>query len=377
MIYADNAATTKIDDQALTAMLPYLQGQYGNASGRYSLGHQSKRAIEHAREQVSSAIGTNAGEIIFTSGGSESDNWAIRGALAVGQAKGKHIITSAIEHLAILNTCAQLEKEGYEITYLPVDSTGKVNPQDVEKAIKATTVLVSIMMANNEVGTIQSIRDIGKIVHQAGVLFHTDAVQAVGHIPVDVNNLDVDLLSASAHKFYGPKGVGFLFIREGVHIRPFIFGGHQENGLRAGTENVAGIVGTGQAIELCAKTLAEHMRHMRHLSEMTIDALRSQIPEIVINGHEKERHPGIVSISLPGVEGESMMSVLDTRGICVSTSSACTSGQVTSSHVLIAMGILPKQASSTIRISYGKFNSEDEVGIIVREISGIYLKLCK
>ena len=377
MIYADNAATTKIDDQVFATMLPYLREHYGNASSQYTLGHTSKRAIERAREQVSKAIGAKVKEVYFTSGGSESDNWAIRGVVIARRENGNHIITSAIEHAAVLNTCDFLKEQGFEVTYLPVDKTGKVNPLDVAAAIKPTTILVSVMMANNEVGTIQPIQEISKITKEANILLHTDAVQAVGHIPVDVNELGVDLLSASAHKFHGPKGMGVLFIRENTPILQLIYGGHQENGFRAGTENVPGIVGTGSAIELSIENLGEHMQQMRNLSDITISTLRSQIPGLIINGNERDRLPGIVNISFPGVEGEAMMSLLNIKGICISKSSACASGSFKPSHVLLAIGALPKQANNTIRISYGKYNSETDTRTIIDEIIYGYKKLSK
>jgi cysteine desulfurase len=377
MIYADNAATTKIDDQVFAAMLPYLKDEYGNASSQYTFGHSSKRAIERAREQVSIAIGAQAKEVFFTSGGSESDNWAIWGAALANRAKGKHIITSAIEHLAVLNTCASLKEQGFDITYLPVDNTGKVDPRDVAAAIKPTTILVSVMMANNEVGTIQPIREIGKITKEAGILLHTDAVQTIGHIPVNVDELGVDLLSASAHKFYGPKGTGFLYIRESSPISRFIYGGHQEKGFRAGTENVAGIVGTGKAVELSMEDLEEQIKLMRLLSDITFSELRSRIPDVIVNGHPIDRLPGNVNISFPDVEGEAMMLNLNLKGICVSTSSACNSGTDNLSHVLLGIGATPKQANNTIRISYGKYNSETDARTIIDDISAIYRKLNK
>lgn len=375
MIYADNAATTRIDDQVFSAMLPYLKEQYGNASSQYTLGHSSKRAVEHAREQISAAIGSQAKEIYFTSGGSESDNWAILGVALANRAKGNHLITSTIEHLAVLNCCASLKEQGFDITYLPVDNTGKVDPRNVAAAIKPTTILVSLMMANNEVGTIQPLCEIGRITKEAGILLHTDAVQAIGHIPVNVDELEIDLLSGSTHKFYGPKGTGFLYIRELTPISRFIYGGHQEYGLRAGTENVAGIVGTGKAIELCSGNLEDHKRQMSFLSDITIRGLKSQIPGLIINGHATDRLPGIVNISFPDVEGEAMMLNLNIKGICVSTSSACNSGVDNLSHVLLAIGASPEQAKNTIRISYGKNNSEEDARRIIDEISTIYRKL--
>jgi cysteine desulfurase len=375
MIYADNAATTKLDEKVLSAMLPYLQDLYGNASSNYTLGHKSRSAVEQARSLVSSAIGAEAKEIFFTSGGSESDNWAIRGTALSRREKGNHIITTRIEHPAVLNTCVFLEKYGFEITYLPVDRFGRVNPRDIATAIRSTTILVSIMLVNNEVGTIQPIREIGMIAKSAGILLHTDAVQAIGHIPVDVGNLGVDLLSASAHKFHGPKGTGFLYIKANTGLSRLIFGGHQENGMRAGTENVAGIVGTGEAIELCSLDLHKHMEQMKATSNELITSLQAQIPNIIINGYQSDKSPGIVNISLPGVGGEALMLILDTKGICISTSSACASGNTDPSHVLLALGITPELANNTIRISFGRYNTLDDARIIAQEILKIYRKL--
>jgi len=375
MIYADNAATTKLDSKVLAAMLPYLQDQYGNASSRYSLGHQSRRAVEHARAQVASAIGASANEIFFTSGGSESDNWAIRGAALSLREKGNHIITTRIEHPAVLNTCYFLEERGFDITYLPVDRFCRIDPSDIAAAIKSTTILVSVMLANNEVGTVQPIREISMITKSAGILLHTDAIQAIGHIPVNVVELGVDMLSGSAHKFHGPKGIGFLYIKSNTDLSRFIYGGYQEKGMRAGTENVAGIVGTGEAIKLCSLDLHNHMGQMQMLSNELIDFLQAQIPNIIINGNQSDKLPSIVNISLPGVGGEALMLVLDTKGICVSTSSACASGNTDPSHVLLAMGITPELANNTIRISFGRYNTLDEVRIIAQEISKIYRKL--
>ena len=375
MIYADNSATTKLDNKVLAAMLPYLQDQYGNPSSHYSLGHQSRRAVEHARAQVASAIGTSANEIFFTSGGSESDNWAIRGAALSLREKGNHIITTRIEHPAVLNTCFFLEKRGFDITFLPVDRFCRIDPSDIAAAIKSTTILVSVMLANNEVGTVQPIREISMITKSAGILLHTDAVQAVGHIPINVVELGVDMLSGSAHKFHGPKGMGFLYIKSNTDLSRFIYGGYQEKGMRAGTENVAGIVGTGEAIKLCSLDLYNHMEQMQMLSNELIDFLQAQIPNIIINGNQSDKLPSIVNTSLPGVGGEALMLVLDTKGICVSTSSACASENTDPSHVLLAMGITPELANNTIRISFGRYNTLDEVRIIAQEISKIYRKL--
>ena len=362
MIYADNAATTKISDSVLEKMLPFLKGEFGNASSLHSLGTKAKQAIEHARNQVASAIGASPNEIIFTSGGSESNSWALSSI-----AKG-HVITSSIEHYSLLNSCRALECKGVDVTYLPVDRNGRVSLDSVKAAIRSDTKLVSIMLANNEIGTIEPIPEIGNYLRQQGILFHSDAVQAVGHIPVDVQELCVDFLTASAHKFYGAKGTGILYKKSGVSLSPLIFGGAQERGLRAGTENVAGIVAAGYALEESVADMTTLTDKLTAFVRATIDGLRANMPDIHINGDEQNRLPGIVNIVFDGIAGEALMHLLNFKGICVSTSSACASGKNEPSHVLMASGLSEGQAKSAIRISYGRYNTMQEVNAIVAAI---------
>lgn len=369
MIYADNAATTRISDSVLKQMLVFLQEQYGNASSQHSLGVKTKRAIERARRQVATAIGAEPSEIVFTSGGSEGNSWVL------SSVNYGHVITSSIEHHSVLNTCRSLECKGIDVTYLPVDSKGRVSLDSVEKAFRSDTKLVSIMLANNEIGTIQPIAEIGECLRQRGILFHSDAVQAVGHIPVVVNDLGVDLLTASSHKFHGPKGTGILYKRHGVSLPPLIFGGQQESGVRPGTQNVAGIVATGYAIEESITNMAAMTAKLSALAQATTDGIRARLPGAVINGDEDNRLPGIVNVSFNGVTGESLMHWLDLKGICVSTSSACTSANDEPSHVLMALGLTEQQARSAIRISYGRYNNIDEVETIVATLSNAYDKI--
>lgn len=336
MIYADNAATTKISDLAFEKMLPFLREQYGNASSRYSLGAKSKRAIEQSRRQVSEAIGSKPSEIIFTSGGSEGNSWVLQSIPSLFQGERIHVVTSAIEHHSVLNTCHSLEERGVEVTYLPVDANGCVSVADVEAALRPNTKLVSIMLANNEIGTIQPIPQIGELLRRQNVLFHTDAVQAVGHIPLSVKDLKVDLLSASAHKFNGAKGTGFNYIRTGLNIPQYVFGGEQEQGKRAGTENIAGIVALGYALEESVSNIVSENEKQSSLVKMTIDGLRRTIPDIQVNAEDVCRLPGTLNITFPLASGESLMHLLDLKGICVSTSSACNSGKDEPSHVLVA-----------------------------------------
>lgn len=376
MIYVDNAATTKLADEVLDKMLPFLKEQYGNASTQYSLGVTARRAVSKAREQFAIAINAQPSEIYFTSGGSESDNWAISGIAYALKDKGNHIITSAIEHHAVLNACAALEKQGFKISYIPVDKYGRVSPEDVCSAIRPETTLISIMLANNEIGTIQPITEISKIAKSHGIILHTDAVQAVGHIPVDVNALDINLLSASAHKFNGPKGIGILYKKTGTPLLPLIYGGHQEFDQRAGTENVAGIVGAGAAIEVSLTTLQESILQTTTLSNMLIKEIKSKIPKVITNGHSTQRLPGIVSISFTGYDSESIMNILDIKGICVSNGSACNSGTKSLSHVLLATGTSEANAIGTIRISFGKYNTVDEVEKIVNALTFVINRTC-
>ena len=369
MIYADNAATTKISDSVLEKMLPLLQDQYGNASSQYSLGVKAKRAVEQARQRVAVAIGAEPSEIVFTSGGSESNNWVL------SSVSNGHVITSSIEHHSVLNSCYSLEHKGIGVTYLPVDSKGRVSLDSIKEAIRSDTKLVSIMLANNEIGTIQPIAEIGEYLHGRNILFHTDAVQAVGHIPVNVKELGVDFLTASSHKFNGAKGTGILYKRNGVSLPPLIFGGNQECGARAGTENVAGIVAAGYAIRESVTDMTAVADKISEFVRATIYGIHAKIPSIVINGDENNCLPGIVNIVFDGVTGESLMHLLDLKGICVSTSSACASGKDEPSHVLMALGLAEQQAKSAIRISYGRYNNMNEVETIVAAICNAYNKI--
>lgn len=375
MIYADNAATTRISDRAFEQMLPFLCEQYGNASSQYSLGAKAKRAVEQARKQVAAAIGAEASEITFTSGGSEANSWVLRSAAEIYRNEPMHIITSAIEHHSVLNACRVLEQSGVEVTFLPVDDTGRVWIEDVKAAIKPITKLVSIMLANNEIGTIQPIAEIGQLLKGKGILFHTDAVQAIGHIPVDVSELQIDFLTASAHKFNGAKGTGILYKLSGLDLSPLVFGGEQEHGLRAGTENVAGIVSAGYAIEESVGEMVENEKRLKAMVEDTVNGIKEKIPSVRVNGDTKYCLPGTVNLGFDGVSGESLMHLLDLKGVCVSTSSACTSGKDEPSHVLLALGLNEQQAKSAIRVSYGRYNKIDEVGIVVTAVCDAYAKI--
>lgn len=375
MIYADNAATTKISDIALAQMLPFLQEQYGNASSQYSFGVKAKRAIEHARQQVASALSAQTSEITFTSGGSEANSWLLRCVSEIFHNQQMHIITSAVEHHSVINACRKLEQSGIEITYLPVDNTGRISVKDVMDSIKPTTKLVSIMLANNEIGTIQPIKEIGQYLRGKEILFHTDAVQAVGHIPVNVNDLGVDFLTASAHKFNGAKGTGILYKRIGLGLPQLVFGGEQEHGLRGGTENVAGIVAAGYAIEENISIMNEIAQRLKEMVAETINCIKEKVPTVNVNGDSQHRLPGTVNLGFEAASGEALMSLLDLKGICVSTSSACTSGNNEPSHVLLALGLTERQAKSAIRISYGRYNTMQEVKTIVEAICKAHEKI--
>lgn len=375
MIYADNAATTRISDSVFEKMLPFLREHYGNAASQYSLGVKAKRAIELARKQVADAIGAEAAEITFTSGGSEANSWLLR---SVDESLGdvpKHIITSAIEHHSVLNACRAIEDNETIVTYLPVDSSGRISVADVKAAIRPYTKLITIMLANNEIGTVQPIAEIGRLLKGKGILFHTDAVQAVGHIPVDVKTLGVDFLTASAHKFNGAKGTGILYKRSGLELQPLVFGGGQEHGLRAGTENVAGIVSAGYAIEESIGTMTSEAERLSAMVKETVDGIKAKIPSVMVNGDNACRLPGTVNLGFDGVSGESLMHLLDLKGVCVSTSSACTSGKDKPSHVLLALGQTEQQAKSVIRISYGKDNTIDEIETVVTAVCDAYYKI--
>lgn len=374
-VYADNAATTRIAPQVLDAMLPYLKEEYGNPSTLYKLGREAKIAIEKSREQVAQVIGAKAEEIFFTGSGTEADNMALKGVLYGPAGKGKkHLITTKIEHHAVLHTAMALEKEGFQVTFLSVDKNGRVDLEELKQAITPDTALVSIMAANNEVGTIQPIEEIGKICREKGVLFHTDAVQAFGHMPLDVNKMNIDLLSLSAHKINGPKGSGALYIRRGLGLRPVIEGGGQERNRRSGTENVAGIVGLGQAAQLAMETMEEESARLKALSKKLIDGVL-QIPETILTGDPENRLPGACSFAISAIEGESLVLYLDMEGICTSTGSACSTGSLDPSHVLMAIGLSHEVSHGSLRVSLGRFNTEEEVDYIIETLPKVVEKL--
>ncbi len=374
-IYMDHNATTPLREEVLDAMMPYLREEFGNASSLHSYGMQARRAIEGAREQVATGLGAQPREIVFTGCGTESDNQAIKGIAFAKRGQGDHIITSQIEHKAVLETCQYLEKQGFRVTYLPVDKYGTVNPNDVARAITEQTVLVSVMFANNEVGTIQPIAEIGKMCRERGVCFHTDAVQAVGKLPIDVNELGIDLLSLSAHKFYGPKGVGALYARRGVKMDPLLHGGHQERGRRAATENVAGIVGLGKAIELRLEEMESEAERLAALRDRLCDGISELIESVHLNGHPTDRLPGTLDMGFEYIEGEGIIMGLDLAGVAVSSGSACTSASLEASHVLLAMGIEPALAQGSIRFSLGRGNTDADVDYVLEKLPPIVERL--
>ena len=374
-IYLDNAATTAVSPEVLEAMLPYFTQCFGNPSSIHSTGRDARRVVDAARRQVAAAIGAQPQEIYFTAGGSESDNWAIKGTAFAKKSRGNHIITSAIEHHAVLHTCAWLEKQGFEVTYLPVDEFGRVRVEDVEKAITDKTILITIMAANNEIGTIQPIAEIGKLAHDKGILFHTDAVQAIGAMPIDVNAMHIDMLSMSGHKFHGPKGIGALYIRKGVKIDQYLHGGAQERGQRAGTENLAGIVGMGKAIEIATQHLEENARRLTVLRDKLIDGILAEIPDVRLNGHRTQRLPNNVNVSVRYVEGEALLLRLDLAGIAGSSGSACTSGSLDPSHVLLAIGLPHEIAHGSLRLSLGTDTTEAEIDEVLDKLPGIVKNL--
>lgn len=376
-IYFDNAATTKLDDEVLQEMIPYLKENYGNASSIYKLGRESRKAVEDSREKIAKVLNCKPNEIYFTAGGSESDNTAIKGIARANKSKGNHIITSKIEHPAVLETCKQLEKEGFEISYISVDENGIINLEELKKSIKPTTILITIMFANNEIGTIQPISEIGKIAKKNNIYFHTDAVQAIGSVRIDVQNLNIDSLSLSGHKFYGPKGIGALYVKTGVKFEKYISGGHQERNKRAGTENVAGIVGIGKAIELAYDNLEEHNEKIKELRDYYVEQVKSKIPYIKINGDMEKRLPGNSNISFRFIEGEGLLLNLDLKGICASSGSACTSGSLDPSHVLLAIGLPHEIAHGSLRITIGKYNTKEEIDYLVENLVEIVNRLRK
>ena len=374
-IYVDHAATTAVKKEVLDAMIPYYTEKYGNPSSIYSIGRESKKAIEEARDKVAAAISAQPKEIFFTGSGTEADNWAIKGVAYANRQKGKHIITSAIEHHAVLHTCQYLESDGFDVTYLPVDENGLIRLDDLKKAIRPDTILITIMFANNEIGTIQPIAEIGQIAKEHKIYFHTDAVQAMGNVHINVEEMNIDLLSMSSHKFYGPKGIGALYIRKGTKIISFMHGGAQERGRRASTENVAAIVGFGKAIELATSNMDEYNKKLTAFRDRTIDEIQKRVPFIKLNGDRYKRLPGNVNFSFSFIEGESLLLMLDMKGIAASSGSACTSGSLDPSHVLLAIGLPHETAHGSLRISYGDENTDEDVDYILETIPPIVERL--
>ncbi len=363
--YFDNAATTNLKEQVLTEMFPYLTNSYGNASAMYTIGRQAKKAIENARTKVSEIINSDPKEIYFTSCGSESDNMALKGFAYANREKGKHIITSKIEHHAILETCQTLERQGYEVTYLNVDNEGIVDLNELINSIRSDTILISVMFANNEIGTIQPIYEISKIVKSKNITFHTDAVQAIGNVPIDVQKMGIDMLSMSAHKLHGPKGVGALYIRKGIEVEKFLNGGHQERNKRAGTENVAGIVGLGEACRLANRNLKYHMDYLKKLRDYYFKKVSEEISDVKINGSIEKRLPGNANVSFKNVDAQELLFKLDEVGICASSGSACNTGEQEPSHVLTAIGLTSDEASGALRTTFGEDNTIDDIEYLV------------
>lgn len=375
MIYLDNAATTKTAPEVVDAMLPYFSEYYGNASTIYSLGAESKKAMDHARQTIADSLGAKPEEIYFTAGGSESDNWALKATAEAYASKRKHIITTKIEHHAILHTCEYLEKRGFEITYLNVDRDGLISLDELKAAIRPDTILISVMFANNEIGTIEPIAEIGEIAKEHGVLFHTDAVQAYAQVPINVDEMHIDMLSASGHKLNGPKGIGFLYIRKGVKIRSFVHGGAQERSRRAGTENIPGIVGLGAAVERAMRIMDTKTRKEIELRDYLIGRLENEIPHCWLNGHRTKRLPNNINFSFLFIEGESMLIMLDMKGICASSGSACTSGSLDPSHVLLAIGLKHEEAHGSLRLTLSEESTKEEMDIVAEEVKKIVQRL--
>ncbi len=375
VIYLDNAATTKTRPEVAEAMMPYFTEYYGNPSSIYDFSNPCKEAIAHSRETIAKSIGAKTNEIYFTAGGTESDNWAIKAAAEAYQEKGKHIITSKIEHHAVLHTCEYLEKRGFEVTYLDVDEFGTVKLSELKKAIRPDTILISIMFANNEIGTIQPIKEIGEIAKEHGILFHTDAVQAYAHVPIDVNEYHIDMMSASGHKLNGPKGIGFLYIRTGVKIRSFIHGGAQERKRRGGTENVPGIVGLGKAAEMAMQDMKERAEKETFLRDYLIGRVLKEIPYARLNGHPTNRLSNNANFAFQFLEGESMLILLDMEGVCGSSGSACTSGSLDPSHVLLAIGLPHEIAHGSLRLTLSEENTKEEMDFVVEKLKAIVERL--
>lgn len=374
-VYFDNAATTKMREEVYQEMMPYFIEMYGNASGIYGMARDNRKAIDKSRDQIAKAINASAKEIYFTGSGTEADNWAIKGIAEASKEKGTHIITSAIEHHAVLHTCEYLEKNGFKVTYLPVCENGFINLKDLEDAITEETILITIMFANNEIGTIQPIKEIGEIARKNNIVFHTDAVQAVGHVPIDVKEMNIDLLSMSGHKMHGPKGVGVLYIRNGIKIKTFMHGGAQERNRRAGTENVPAIVAMGKATELLNEEMQEEMEKVKRLRDMTIEGILSSIPYARLNGDKDSRLPGNVNISFRFIEGEGILLMLDAKGIVAASGSACTSGSLDASHVLLALGLKHDEAHGSLRVTIDRYNTEDEVKYLLEVLPSIISRL--
>ena len=367
--YFDNSATTRIQEAVLTEMFPFLSREYGNPSSLYSIGRKSKRAIEEARKRVASLINCNPEEIYFTSCGSESDNTALKGIAYANSNKGKHIITSKIEHPAILHSCQNLEKKGFEVTYLDVDKDGFVNLQTLENSIRQDTILISVMFANNEIGTIEPIQEIAKIAHKNGIIFHTDAVQACGNIPIDVQKMDIDMLSLSGHKIYAPKGIGALYVKKGIEFERFMDGGHQEKNKRSGTENVAEIVALGKACQIAEKNMEQYQNKLKLLRDYCLEKMKKSFSNIHINGTMEKRLPGNINISFEGQDATELLYKLDEMGICASGGSACSSGDNSPSHVLTAIGLPSELAKGAIRFTFGDFNTKDDVDYLIAAIA--------
>lgn len=375
LIYMDNAATTAVKPEVFEKMKPYFMENYSNPSSVYSFAGEAKKAVDDARDIIAGALNAKAAEIYFTGGGSEADNWAIKATAEAYKNKGKHIITSAIEHHAVLHTCGWLERHGYEVTYLPVDENGTVSPEKVEEAIRPDTILISIMFANNEIGTIEPIKEIGEIAKKHGVLFHTDAVQAFGHVPIDVQEMNIDMLSASGHKFHGPKGIGFMYMRNGLKLGSFIHGGAQERSRRAGTHNVPGIVGMGEATRIAMEQLEANAAKETEVRDYLIGRVEKEIPYIKVNGHRENRLPNNINICFRFIEGESLLIMLDQKGICASSGSACTSGSLDPSHVLLAIGLPHEIAHGSLRLTISEETTKEDADFVVDSLKGIVERL--